>query len=90
MKVGDFRTIPAGSSVWSICNQSDIIVTKDIIIEITHTSTIDDIIIAKPKQVLFNSALIGLGKDEYCLGYSKTKPFKMPDPYPLYIDFKYE
>lgn len=84
-KIGSYRLIPSGASVWSIANQSQIIVSEDTIVEVAHTCHGNDGVFVKPMQLLFNMpgqipTLIGRGKDEWSLSYSATLPYTKPEP----------
>jgi hypothetical protein len=85
IKIGEYRLVPQGTAFWSINNQTNLISTKDEIVEIKHTCFADNLIFVKPKQLLFNTigsipTLIGKGTDEWELSYSQTLPYTIPEP----------
>jgi len=84
-KVGKLRLIKGGSTVWSISNQANIIVSKDTIVEIKHTCQGNDGVFVKPMQLLFAHmipSICGLGSDEWALSYKDTEHYEIP-PSPL-------
>ena len=81
--VGDYRTLPKGTEVWSIEYQTNIIFNEDKIIEVTHTTVYGDMFFGKLKQVLgvlMFPYLIDQGSAEIETLFSKTTDFKMPEP----------
>lgn len=85
MKAGEFRLIPAGTKIWSIKNQTTLITEKDEIVEIKHTTFMNDVVFVELKQLLFNlpghiPTLIGKGTDEWELSYKNTKHYEVPAP----------
>jgi len=82
-KIGKLRLIKKGTSVWSIANQSMIILVNDSIVEIAHTCYGNDVVFVKPMQILFPltiPGIIGKGTDEWSVSYSFTKKYTMPEP----------
>lgn len=80
-KVGTLRLIKSGSTVWSIKNQANIIVSKDTIVEIKHTCHGNDIVFVKPMQLLFAHmipGICGLGSDEWSIDYKNTEAYEIP------------
>lgn len=80
----EYRLIPKGTQIFSINNQTNFITTQDEIIEIKHKGIEGEHIFCELKQLLFNipgyiPTLIGKGKDEWSLRYSKTEPYSIPD-----------
>lgn len=79
--IGEKRTIPKGSRIWSIKNQANMILDSDHLVEIKHTCIGSDYVFVKPIQVIFDSpgmipGIIGKGVDEWGLSYSDTLPNK--------------
>lgn len=82
-KVGDLRLVKSGTTVWSICNQDNIVTTKDTVVEICNTCYGNDAVFVKPKEVIGMTGipgLIGKGKDEWSLSYKNTEPYELPPP----------
>ena len=80
-KVGKLRLIKSGSTVWSIKNQANIILSKDTIVEIKHTCHGNDNVFVKPMQLLFAHlipSICGLGSDEWALDYKNTEEYEIP------------
>jgi len=80
-KVGKLRLIKKGSTVWSISNQANIILSKDTIVEIKHTCHGNDVVFVKPMQLLFAHmipSICGLGSDEWSLSYKNTEHYEIP------------
>ena len=80
-KVGTLRLIKSGTTVWSIKNQANIILTEDTIVEIKHTCYGNDGVFVKPMQLLFAHmipSICGLGTDEWSLSYKNTEAYEMP------------
>lgn len=91
--IDEYRTVKAGTRVWSIANQAMIMIQRDTIIQIKQKVYNDTIVFVKPMQIigeLMFPSLIGLGKDEWSLDYSNTESYTLPPPGPFVIDFKYE
>ncbi len=93
MKIGEYRLIPKGTEFWSINNQSVLMSCSDEIIEIKHTCYGIDTVFVVPKQLLFNipgyiPTLIGKGKDEWSISYSKTRSYSVPEPQFFTWEFK--
>ena len=51
--VGTYRTIPTGTSFWSVENQMSLITTYDVISKITNVCVGNEGIFVKPCQVIF-------------------------------------
>jgi len=82
-KVGDHRTLPKGTEVWSIEYQTMISFPEDQIIEVTHTTCYGDLFFGKLKQVIFQHmfpGIIGKGIGEIETYFSKTTDFTIPEP----------
>lgn len=92
--VGEYRLIPKGTEFWSIHNQSNIIINEDQIVEVKHTIAFNnDYVYVKPKQLIFNipgyiPTIIGKGRDEWGVTYSKTIPYDVPQP--QFFDYDYK
>jgi len=81
--VGDYRTLPKGTTVWSIEYQTHIVFEQDEIIEVTHTTVYGDLFFGKLKQIIYQHMFPGLidkGDGEIETLFSKTTDFKMPEP----------
>lgn len=90
--MGELRLIKAGSRVWSIKNQANIILSEDSIVKIAHTCYGNDAVFVKPMQLLFNlpghiPGVCGRGADEWSLIYSNTEPYEVPAPQFLEITY---
>lgn len=83
-KVGKNRLILKGTKIWSINNQTFLILDEDTIVEVKNTCIGSDQVFVKPKQLIFNlmgfiPTLIGKGTDEWEISYSKTLPYTIPE-----------
>ena len=93
MEIGELRLILKDTLFWSIKNQTMISTNEDEIVELKHTCYGSDYIFVKPKQLIFQCpgsipGVIGRGSDEWGIDYSKTLPYKIPEP--QFIDYKYQ
>jgi hypothetical protein len=84
-KIDELRLIQKGSSVWSIMNQANIILSEDCIVKIAHTCHGIDVVFVKPMQLIFNipghiPTIIGKGQDEWSINYNNTESYKVPEP----------
>lgn len=92
MEVGDLRLIKEGSQVWSISNQSGIILVRDTVVKIKHTTHEGDTIFVKPQDVLFEHTgipgIINKGTDEWHVRVDDTEHYELPGP--SIFTFKYD
>ncbi len=80
------KLIKTGAKIWSINNQMNFILERDVIMEITHTTSISEyVVFGKPMQLLFNipgyiPTLIGCGTDEWSFNLEGSEDYVVPPP----------
>jgi len=84
MNKGDLRLIPSFTKVWSDTNLMHVVLTKDVICQITMVHN-NDVIWVRPMELIFNApgqipAIVGKGQDTWQLEASKTKSYEIPKP----------
>lgn len=85
--------IKAGSKVWSISNQANIILVEDSIVEVKHTCHGSDAVFVKPMQILFQHtipSICGRGKDEWGVSYENTEHYEVPPPQLMTFAYNYD
>lgn len=85
IEIDELRLVPKMTPFWSIANQRMILIDQDCIVQVKHTCFGSDTVFVAPMQLIFNipgyfPTVIGIGSDEWELGYSKTLPFEIPKP----------
>lgn len=83
IKIGDYRLLPKGESLWSIALQHTITFDKDVIIEITN-STGSSSYFGEMRTLLFNlpgyiPTLIKNINGDVLVDINKTTPYQIPD-----------